>query len=232
MDAGRQTGGLLLRCGRWRTLRDGCGRQRCAETSHDLSGGSNTVLLGRWRSNAPLRTKAQEQLWAAEIYALSLDGEPTARPLVQKPASEVEPAVSPDGRWLAYTAERADGEEVYVRPFPQVDGGRWRISTDGGDSPVWSRDGRQLFYIARGRAASVPVETAPSFRAGTPTVMFDLPPFYRSAARIGRQWDIAPDGERFLIMNPGEAATSEHSQSRIVVVLNWVEELKRLVPAK
>jgi Tol biopolymer transport system component len=173
-----------------------------------------------------------DQLWAAEIYALSLDGEPTARPLVQNPASAVEPAVSPDGRWLAYTRRDADGEEVYVRPFPQVDGGQWRISTNGGDSPVWSRDGRQLFYIARGRAAFVPVETAPSFRAGTPTVMFDLPPFYRSAARIGRQWDIAPDGERFLIMNPGEGATSGPSQSRIVVVLNWVEELKRLVPGK
>jgi hypothetical protein len=77
---------------------------------------------------------------------------------------------------------------------------------------------------------SVRIETAPTFRAGTPTVMFDVPPFYRSGARIGRQWDIAPDGRRFLIMNPGEAATDDHSQSRIVVVLNWDEELKRLVP--
>jgi hypothetical protein len=64
-------------------------------------------------------------------------------------------------------------------------------------------------------------------------VIFDLPPFHRStAARIRRQWDIAPDGERFLIMNPGEVATSEHPPSRIVAVLNWHEELKRLVPTK
>ena len=53
--------------------------------------------------------------------------------------------------------------------------------------------------------------------------MFDLPPFYGSSSRIGRQWDLAPDGERFLIMNPGEVATGEHSQSRIVVVLNWMK---------
>ena len=80
---------------------------------------------------------------------------------------------------------------------------------------------------------SVPIETAPTFRPGTPTVMFDLPPFFQSSARtrIGRQWDVSRDGERFLILNPGEA-TSEDSQSRMVVVLNWHEELKRLVPTK
>ena len=63
--------------------------------------------------------------------------------------------------------------------------------------------------------------------------MFDLPPFYGSTSGSrGRQWDIAPDGERFLILNPGEVATGEDSQSRMVVVLNWHEELKRLVPTK
>ena len=80
---------------------------------------------------------------------------------------------------------------------------------------------------------SVPIETEPTFRPGTPTMMFDLPPFYRSApGSRGRQWDIAPDGERFLIVNPGEVATGEYSQARMVVVLNWHEELKRLVPTK
>lgn len=79
---------------------------------------------------------------------------------------------------------------------------------------------------------SVRIETAPAFRAGTPTVMFDLPPFYRSGARIGRQWDVTADGERFLIVNPGEAATTERVRSEIVVVLNWDDELKRLAPTK
>jgi serine/threonine-protein kinase len=175
--------------------------------------------------------RSADQLTLADIYALSADGEPTATPLLRTPTNEMEPAVSPNGRWLAYTARDTAGEDVYVRPFPRVDGGRWRISTEGGDSPLWSRDGRQLFFISRGRAMSVPIETAPGFRPGTPTVMFDLPPFYRSSARIGRQWDIEPDGDRFLILNPGEVA-GEHSQSRMVVVLNWHEELRRLVPTK
>jgi Tol biopolymer transport system component len=203
------------------------------QTPYSWAEGGRTLLFEQ-RSTDRLRS---------DIYLLSFAGEPTATPLVQTAANEVEPAVSPDGRWLAYTAGEhgrhpagqpgsASDEDVYVRPFPQVNGGRWRISTDGGDSPMWSRDGRHLFFISRGRAMSVPVETAPTLRPGTPTVMFDLPPFYRSSARIGRQWDIAPDGDRFLIMNPGEIATGEHSQSRIVVVLNWHEELKRLVPAK
>ena len=79
---------------------------------------------------------------------------------------------------------------------------------------------------------SVPIETAPTFRPGTPITMFELPPFYSSAARIGRQWDIAPDGDRFLIMTPGEDVTKDQTQSRMVVVLNWHEELKRVVPTK
>jgi hypothetical protein len=76
---------------------------------------------------------------------------------------------------------------------------------------------------------SVTIETAPTFQTGTPAAMFDLPPFYKSAMTVTRQWDLAPD-ERFLILNPGEPATSEQSQYRMVVVLNWHEELKRLIP--
>ena len=79
---------------------------------------------------------------------------------------------------------------------------------------------------------SVPIETGPTLRARTPTVMFELPPVYSTYSRIGRQWDIAPDGERFLILIPGDVVTSEQSKSRMVVVLNWHEELKRLVPTK
>jgi serine/threonine-protein kinase len=177
-----------------------------------------------------IEERALDRTAGADIHQLSLSGEPILRPLIQSGANETEPAVSPDGRWLAYTAWGSGGSDVFMQPFPQVDDGRWRISTDGGDSPLWSRDSRQLFFISRGRAMSVPIETVPSFRPGTPAVMFDLPPFYRTSARIRRQWDIAPDGERFLVMNPGELVTGERSQSRMVVVLNWQEELTRLVP--
>jgi dipeptidyl aminopeptidase/acylaminoacyl peptidase len=200
---------------------------RAFQTPYSWADGGRTLLFEQ---------RTTERLRSTDIYTLSLDGEAPATPLVHTSAGEVEPAVSPDGKWLAYT-EQAEGtgrsSDVYVRPFPRVDAGRWRISTDGrADSPLWSRDGEQLFFISSGRAMSVPIETTPTFRPGTPTAMFDLPPFYRSAARIDRQWDIAPDGKRFLIMNPGDGATTEDAESRIVVVLNWYEELKRRVPTK
>ena len=105
----------------------------------------------------------------------------TATPLVQTAANgrAIRLFRRMDGGWRI-RRERPAPRTSYVRPFPQVDSGRWRISTDGGHSPVWSRDGRQLFFISRGRAMSVPIETAPPLRPGTPTVMFDLPPFYGS----------------------------------------------------
>ena len=196
---------------------------RAYQTPYSWADGGRTLLIEQ---------RSTDQIRNADIYRLSLGANPAASPLVQTDEADEEPAVSPDGRWLAYTGKDAAGANVFVRPYPQVDAGRFQISTADGDSPLWSRDGKQLFYISRGRAMSVPIETAPAFRAGSPAVMFDLPPFYTSSLRTRRQWDIAPDGERFLIMNPGDPATGEHSQSRLVVVLNWYEELKRLVPAK
>jgi eukaryotic-like serine/threonine-protein kinase len=197
---------------------------RAVQTPYSWAEGGRTLLFEQ---------RSVDQIGSADIYRLSLVGEPPATPLIHSAAFEVEPAVSPDGHWLAYTVRDGVNEDVYVQPFPQVDGGRWRISTNGGNSPLWSPDGRHVHFISRGRAMSVPIETAPTFRPGTPTVMFDLPSFFQSSARtrIGRQWDVARDGERFLILNPGDASGGD-SQTRIVVVLNWHEELKRLVPTK
>ena len=179
-----------------------------------------------------LEQRSGDQIGTADIYALSLADDLTASPLVRSPAWDEQPALSPDGRWLAYTVRESPTEErtVFVRPFPHVDAGRWQISD--GHSPLWSGDGRELFFISRGRAMSVSIETAPTFHPGNATEMFALPPFYGSASGSrGRQWDLAPD-RRFLLVNPGEIAMKEDSQSQMIVVLRWHEELKRLVPAK
>lgn len=209
---------------------DGTGAPRRLTTSRALQIPYSWADRGR---TLLFEQRSTDQLMSTDIYALPLDGEPTPTPtpLLRTPEIEAEPTLSPDARWLAYTGGDNISQDVYVRPFPQVDAARWRISTDGGDSPIWSRDGKQLFFIGEGRAMSVPIETAPAFRAGAPTTMFDLPPFYRSRARIGHEWDIAPDSKRFLIVNPGEV-TAERAGSQIVVVLNWYDELKRLAPAK
>ena len=196
---------------------------RAFQMPYSWADGGKTLLIEQ---------RSGDQIGTADIYALSLADDPTARPLVQSPAWDEQPAVSPDGRWLAYTVRESLNEDrvVFVRPFPHVDAGRWQISS--GHAPLWSRDGRELFFISRGRAMSVPIETVPTFRPGNPTELFALPPFYGSASGSrGRQWDLAPD-RRFLLVNPGQIAMNEDPQSQMVVVLRWHEELKRLVPAK
>jgi Tol biopolymer transport system component len=180
-----------------------------------------------------IEQKGNDRTSPADIYALALDG--TAKPVsvVATPMDEFEPALSPDGKWLAYTALDSNRNPgVFVRPFPDVDLGRWQISTDSGYSPLWAPDGKRLFYISRAQVFGVSIATEPAFEPGLPKRLFDLPPFYSARAVLtSRQWDIAPDG-RFLIVNPGAVTTAgDPTRMQMVVVTNWFEELKRLVPA-
>ena len=110
------------------------------------------------------RDSAREQ-----IRALSETGEVSS--LVTSEGNVRTPRVSPDGGFIAYVSDISGQEEVYVVPFPEADR-RLTISTDGGDSPVWSRDGRELFYVSDDRLMTVAVETADGFRPGTPRELF------------------------------------------------------------
>ena len=132
------------------------------------------------------------------------------------------PEVSPDGLWIAYVSDQSGRNEIYVRPFPDINAGLWQISTAGGMQPLWSRNGRELFYRNGDALMIVSVETEPGFMPGTPRVLFEG---NFSAPQGGRAYDISPDGERFLMMRDSAAARSE-----LVVVENWFEELERLVP--
>jgi serine/threonine-protein kinase len=147
--------------------------------------------------------------------------------------------VSPDGRWLAYESNRTDAYEIYVSPFPLAGGGIWPVSTAGGEQPLWARNGRELFYVAPdGALMAVPVEAGGSiWSAGAPVRLF-AGEYYRGAETIfnrvdprasTRQYDVAADG-RFLMIK--EDATDTDAAPSIVVVQNWFEELKRLVPTK
>src|SRR5262245_63185630 len=90
-----------------------------------------------------------------------------ARPLVATPAEELAPAVSPDGRWLAYSSNESGRREVYVRPFPETSNARYQISVNGGTEPGWSRDGSELFYFdAASYMVAVPVIRGLSFQSG------------------------------------------------------------------
>ena len=126
---------------------------------------------------------------------------------------------SPNGRWVAYRSAESGQSEVYVRPFPGP-GGAIPISTDGGTLPVWSADGRELFYRSGNTMMVVTVDTGASFTAGTPEVLFS-----GAYNNINNDYDVAADG-RFLMVRPDPNATAD----RLQVVLNWVEELKARVP--
>jgi serine/threonine-protein kinase len=151
------------------------------------------------------------------------------QPLLTTPFIVRNAQVSPDGRWLAYDSRASGGErQVYVRPFPDVNGGQWQVSTDGGSQPAWARDGQELFYVVRdGGLRSVRVSRNATWVAGTPQKLLDGRDYYFGAvADAGRTYDVAADG-RFLMIKD---AAPDRAPSSIIVVQNWLEELKRLVP--
>lgn len=169
-----------------------------------------------------------------DIYSLSLTGERTERPLLATVYSESNPSVSPDGRWLAYQSEETGQQEIYVRPFPNVNDGKWQVSTNGGWEPCWRGDGGELFYrqgVGPITMMSVTVDTGQGFQAGTPRELFSGD-YY--GGNIGDFYDAAADGQRFLMLKTsaetGEAAEPSSRQVNLVLVENWFDELKRLAP--
>ena len=165
-----------------------------------------------------------------DIMQLRLDATHAVTPLVQTPFSERNAEVSPDGRWLAYEANDSGRFNIYVRPFPDVSSGYWQVSTDGGTRPLWARNGQELFYLsATGALMRVGVAPGPTWAASEPTRLFEGR-YGASPNQNGRTYDIAPDGKRFLMIKASGSADQTAAPTSLVVVQNWREELKRLVP--
>ena len=162
-----------------------------------------------------------------DIGLLSMEGDRASEPLLATESRETGPSISPDGNWIAYASDETGQSEVYVQRFPGL-GDKEPISTDGGQQPLWSPDGSELFYRGPRGMMAVPVDTEPTFSAGDPEVLFEQQYSY---FRQDRTYDVAPDG-RFLMIKEG-ATTDDGSAptAQITVVLNWFEELQRLVPS-
>jgi len=138
-------------------------------------------------------------------------------------ANEFSPVFSPDGNWIAYTSNEAGRYEVYVKPYP-VTGARYQISIGGGNQPVWAPDGNELFYRKGNKMMVVTIETNPVFKRGTPRKLFEGYWGFKNNDAFRAQYDIHPDGDRFLMIKQEEEKRINH----VNVVLNWSEELKRL----
>ena len=168
---------------------------------------------------------------ANDVMAIELDATRRVTPLVQSPFTERNGIISPDGRWLAYEANDSGPFEVYVRPFPEVNSGRWLVSTAGGTRPIWVRSGQELIYVSpTGALMGVGVARGPSWAATTPTLVVKEG-YFTNLNWWGRSYDISPDGQRFLMIKEG-GADGTAAPASIIVVQHWVEELKRLVPTK
>lgn len=209
-------------------------------TPERLTTSARSQTPGSWSRDGTLlafveegETQAQA-FFQFDIHVLSIADRKT-RALVQTAANEMSPEFSPDGRWLAYVSSESGRSEVYVQPYPGP-GDRHLISTNGGEQPAWNPNGRELFYVQAGGFGSggstwlmsVAVDTVPVFVAGPPQKLFERPDL---RAAWGRSYDVAPDGRRFVMALNKEASTSL-PPAQMVLVQNWFEELKRLVPAK
>jgi len=157
-----------------------------------------------------------------DVYALSLHGEPQNRAVVKTSAYDGGGVFSPDGHWLAYVTNESGQFEVYVRPYPGPDR-KVPVSTEGGTHPRWNRNGKELFYRNGNKMMVVDVSATPDLGLSRARILFEQRYAFGSAQTVAN-YDVSPDGERFVMVKDDSAS------GRINVVLNWLEELKRLVP--
>jgi Tol biopolymer transport system component len=146
-------------------------------------------------------------------------------PFLNSPFNEGYPEFSPDGRWIAYTSDESNRTEVYVRPFPGP-GMKDLVSSEGGEEPVWARNGKQLFYRWENKIWVVDVRTDGGFAATKPRLLFEKPGY--AAAFPIRTYDLSLDGQRFLMVKEGQRKPTPVTE--MILIQNWFEELKRLVP--
>jgi serine/threonine-protein kinase len=146
------------------------------------------------------------------------------------PSDENTPMFSPDGRWIAYRSNESGPTEIYVRPFPAGRGGKWQISTEGGLYPIWSNNGRELFYETADYHIMVVDYTVngDSFVPGKPRLWSEKQIFYPGSWNLA----LAPDGKRFAVFPMPEAAGPEKGSVHVTMLLNFFDELRRKIPAK
>ena len=186
--------------------------------SVDGSGNDERLTTGdrQQRTNAVtpngqyLVLEEQADAGGYDFMLLHLQGTPRVEALLQTPFDERNAEISPDGKWLAYESNESGQFQIYVRPFPNVTDGRSQVTDNGGRSPQWSPDGRELFFVSRTSMMTVPVQLKPTFTPGSPAKLFDARSLFLDGRFIGstsRTFDISPDGQRFLMLQEEASRT-------------------------
>jgi eukaryotic-like serine/threonine-protein kinase len=161
---------------------------------------------------------------AGDILGVRTRGDSTPVPLVTSAFTELHPAISPDGRWLAYTSIESGENEVYVRPFPATTGARWQVSNGGGSQPRWSSDNRELFYLdAAFRVVAAEVRTAPTFEVAELRPLFDASGFFRDG--FHQSYEVLPGGRGFVFLRPHQAGHTTPGVT-LVEAEHWLDDVR------
>ncbi len=219
---------------------DGTGTVDRVSTSETPQWSTSITPDGTWVAGVDLLPRT-----APHVIFLPLSGavvRPSSNPALGVSQSPMEPFAetrfrgamadfSPNGRYIAYSSDESGRQEIYVRPFPRVDNGRWQVSTAGGTRPVWARNGRELFYLDLSNAlTTVPVGiSGPTISIGSPARVFDTG---YAEPNPSRHYDVSADGQRFLMLKASATGDPSATPLSMVLVEHWFEELKQRVNGK
>ncbi len=196
--------------------------------------GSTDVVLDR-ESRTPEAFYSTDSTWlvfreggggsaVGDIFAIRPGVDSIAVPLVATDFGTRSPALSPDGRWLAYVLNETGRQEIYVRPFPDADSGRWLVSPDGGVEPVWAHSGQELFYRnGANELVAVQVSVGSSFAWDQQVVLFSMADYLLGSGHP--MYDVSPDDQRFVMLRIGDEERA--AASELILVTNWFEELRQ-----
>jgi serine/threonine-protein kinase len=181
----------------------------------EIAASPQMVSVSDWSIDGrTLLYTTQDPKTGLDIWAIPLTGDRKPWALIQTPFNESDARLSPDGRWVAYVSNESGIDQVYVRSFPKAES-KWQISANGGTHPHWSRDGRELLFVAAGdMLASVRVDSEPAFRVSEAVQISRLP------GATG--FELTPDGQRVLVQMPEDGANA----NELHVIVNWRSELK------
>ena len=215
------------------TRSDGAGKpQPLIQSTHIQTPWSFTPD-GKQMAYADIDSKTSFDLWTVPLEsdgAALRAGKPQV--FLQTPANERSPALSPDGRWLAYSSDESGTDQIYVRRFPD-NGGQWQVSNSGGTYPMWSRQTHELFFETKDHQIMAAAYTlkGDSFVPDKPRMWSERKLAWLTAGYVNgmRNVDIAPDGKRMAALIPAEARKAQRS-NQVVFLLNFLDELRRRVP--
>jgi hypothetical protein len=217
-DTTRRAGRFAL----WEQAADGTGEPRLLWGKDAATDGFRSSD-GRWILLAATRSPSASA--AGDILAARPGVDSAAQRIVATESHEEGAALSPDSRWLAYVSNEQGENEVFVRPFPNVNGGKWQVSSGGGSAPVWAHDGRELFYVGRGKMNVVAIHPGPSFSADPPRVLFPIPDRVRAGSLARGTFAITRDGQRFLMVRDNGWDEMAGTPT-VVLVENFFAELR------